>query len=312
MDRANLLRLTASEMMVLIGGMRALNANFGQYNMACSRATREVDQRLLREPRPVAVPSVKPPGKPSAGGRFGGETRESARHGCEQGSRVRAVGRPARGRRGKAFRRRAISPLPRRAALGSERRRGRLAVGGDAGRAYLGAAVPPLAACAGRRHLVDFRRRHRRWRDAVARGGPRDGEEIGDRRPRGTVTAGLEVPCPNGCGWSYTTFAVRVGPAGEVTCRASASPRARGVGDGRAGVGACRPSGRPSWPAPGTASRLAGAAPSHPRENQVWRVAVFAIRSSFRGRTVSGSRREIPRPVRARIPDPNGLGDCSR
>ena len=30
MDRANLLRLTASEMMVLIGGMRALNANFGQ------------------------------------------------------------------------------------------------------------------------------------------------------------------------------------------------------------------------------------------------------------------------------------------
>jgi catalase-peroxidase len=29
-DRANLLRLTASEMTVLIGGMRALNANFGQ------------------------------------------------------------------------------------------------------------------------------------------------------------------------------------------------------------------------------------------------------------------------------------------
>jgi catalase-peroxidase len=36
-DRANLLRLTASEMTVLIGGMRALNANFGQ-SQACSPA----------------------------------------------------------------------------------------------------------------------------------------------------------------------------------------------------------------------------------------------------------------------------------
>ena len=30
LDRANLLTLTAPEMTVLIGGMRALNANFGQ------------------------------------------------------------------------------------------------------------------------------------------------------------------------------------------------------------------------------------------------------------------------------------------
>jgi catalase-peroxidase len=30
LDRANLLRLTAPEMTVLVGGMRALNANFGQ------------------------------------------------------------------------------------------------------------------------------------------------------------------------------------------------------------------------------------------------------------------------------------------
>jgi 8-oxo-dGTP pyrophosphatase MutT (NUDIX family) len=31
----------------------------------------------------------------------------------------------------------------------------------------------------------------------------------------GTVTAELEVPCPHGCGWTYTTFAVRVEHAGE-------------------------------------------------------------------------------------------------
>ena len=30
MDRANLLTLTAPEMTVLVGGMRAMNANFGQ------------------------------------------------------------------------------------------------------------------------------------------------------------------------------------------------------------------------------------------------------------------------------------------
>ena len=31
----------------------------------------------------------------------------------------------------------------------------------------------------------------------------------------GTVTAELEAACPHGCGWTYTTFAVRVEPAGE-------------------------------------------------------------------------------------------------
>ena len=38
LDRANLLTLTAPEMTVLIGGMRALNDNFGQSNTASSPA----------------------------------------------------------------------------------------------------------------------------------------------------------------------------------------------------------------------------------------------------------------------------------
>jgi 8-oxo-dGTP diphosphatase len=31
----------------------------------------------------------------------------------------------------------------------------------------------------------------------------------------GTVTAELKAPCPHGCGWTYTTFAVRVEPAAD-------------------------------------------------------------------------------------------------
>ena len=46
-DRAQLLTLTAPEMTVLIGGMRALNANFGQSQHPPAR---DADQRLLREP----------------------------------------------------------------------------------------------------------------------------------------------------------------------------------------------------------------------------------------------------------------------
>ena len=51
LDRANLLTLTAPEMTVLIGGMRALNANFGQSaTRRLHRPARDTDQRLLREP----------------------------------------------------------------------------------------------------------------------------------------------------------------------------------------------------------------------------------------------------------------------
>ena len=51
LDRANLLTLTAPEMTVLIGGMRALNANFGQsQRRRLHRPARDADQRLLREP----------------------------------------------------------------------------------------------------------------------------------------------------------------------------------------------------------------------------------------------------------------------
>ena len=50
-ERANLLTLTAPEMTVLVGGMRALNANFGQSaTRRLHRPARDVDQRLLREP----------------------------------------------------------------------------------------------------------------------------------------------------------------------------------------------------------------------------------------------------------------------
>ena len=44
-DRANLLTLTAPEMTVLIGGMRVLNANFGQSaTRRLHQATRDADQ----------------------------------------------------------------------------------------------------------------------------------------------------------------------------------------------------------------------------------------------------------------------------
>src|SRR2546423_14476077 len=42
------------------------------------------------------------------------------------------------------------------------------------------------------------------------------GEEIrGIDVSGGTVTAELAAPCAHGCGWTYTTFAVRIEPAGE-------------------------------------------------------------------------------------------------
>ena len=50
-ERANLLTLTVPEMTVLVGGMRALDANAGEIREWCiHRATRNPEQRLLREP----------------------------------------------------------------------------------------------------------------------------------------------------------------------------------------------------------------------------------------------------------------------
>jgi catalase (peroxidase I) len=50
-ERANTLTLTAPEMTVLVGGMRARNANFGQAKHGIfTGPARDVDQRLLREP----------------------------------------------------------------------------------------------------------------------------------------------------------------------------------------------------------------------------------------------------------------------
>ena len=51
LDRANMLTLTAPEMTVLVGGMRALGANVGQSPARrLHRPARDADQRLLREP----------------------------------------------------------------------------------------------------------------------------------------------------------------------------------------------------------------------------------------------------------------------
>ena len=51
LDRANLLTLSAPEMTVLVGGLRALNANFGQSALGVfTDRPGVVDQRLLREP----------------------------------------------------------------------------------------------------------------------------------------------------------------------------------------------------------------------------------------------------------------------
>ena len=50
-DRAQLLTLTAPEMTVLIGGMRALNTNAGGTKQGVfTQAPGAADQRLLREP----------------------------------------------------------------------------------------------------------------------------------------------------------------------------------------------------------------------------------------------------------------------
>ena len=50
-DKAQLLTLTAPEMTVLIGGLRALNANVGQSKHGVfTKRPGNVDQRLLREP----------------------------------------------------------------------------------------------------------------------------------------------------------------------------------------------------------------------------------------------------------------------
>ena len=50
-DRAQLLTLTAPEMTVLVGGMRALNANFGQSKHGVfTNRPGDVDERFLRQP----------------------------------------------------------------------------------------------------------------------------------------------------------------------------------------------------------------------------------------------------------------------
>jgi hypothetical protein len=78
-------------------------------------------------------------------------------------------------------------------------------------RPHMGAAVPSIPARPARRHLVDVRRRYRRGRDRVAGCGPRDLQgNPGDHAGSGRHCRGYVWECPQGCGWTYTTFVVRV------------------------------------------------------------------------------------------------------
>ena len=95
--------------------------------------------------------------------------------------------------------------------------------------AGVSAAVPQIPARPARRHLVDVWRRHRRGRE------PRGGravretcEEIQGITPDQAGIAGECLwECPQRCGWTYTTFVVRVPlhPAGP--CRAPRCPWSR-------------------------------------------------------------------------------------
>ncbi len=61
MDRANLLRLTAPEMTVLIGGMRALNANFGQsqHGVLCTGDSSNASVVISTSPHLSSGPGVR-------------------------------------------------------------------------------------------------------------------------------------------------------------------------------------------------------------------------------------------------------------
>ena len=101
--------------------------------------------------------------------------------------------------------------MPSRAALGAEGRSGHPAVDGDIGWAHVGAAEPPLAACGAGCTWSTFGGAiddgETPWHAAVRE----TSEEVDGIDVRlGVVAAELEVPCEHGCGWSYTTFAVRV------------------------------------------------------------------------------------------------------
>jgi catalase (peroxidase I) len=86
-DRANLLRLTAPEMTVLIGGMRALNANFGQsqHGVFTGRPETLTNDFFVNPGRWPSRPSSHQGSRLRAEG-SGGETREAARHGCDAGT----------------------------------------------------------------------------------------------------------------------------------------------------------------------------------------------------------------------------------
>ena len=69
-DRACMLNLTAPEMTVLVGGMRALNANFGRSELGVfTRPAGDVDQRFLCEPARHGVSNGRRPPESKTGSR---------------------------------------------------------------------------------------------------------------------------------------------------------------------------------------------------------------------------------------------------
>jgi 8-oxo-dGTP diphosphatase len=101
------------------------------------------------------------------------------------------------------------------------------------------------------------------------------GEEIEGIEVRaGAVAAGLEIPCEHGCGWSYTTFAVKV-PNTE----AGDLPPAR-VAPGRA-----------AWETAGLAwvpvDRVAAHPGLHPGLRAAWPALHRAIREGNRPRDLT-------------------------
>ena len=106
--------------------------------------------------------------------------------------------------------------MPGRATLGTERRGGHPAVDGDAGWAHVGAVESSLAGCAGRRSWSTFGGAiddgETPWHAAIRETSEEiEGIDVG----MGAVAAKIEVSCEHGCGWSYTTFAVRIPDTGE-------------------------------------------------------------------------------------------------
>ena len=197
--------------------------------------------------RAVAVPSVKPPGKPSASGRFGRTDVGSGTAWVRAGKPGAGSWQASPGAAREACRRGALSLVPGGRHRGPRGAAGLLpwAVTPDGRTWVLLSHRPPHVQAGGTWSTfggaIDPGETPRH---AALRATSEEIEGI-DVRPD-ALAAGLEVPCEHGCGWSCTTFAVRVRDtgAGDLSRVRVAPWHGRGRRPGWRG--ACRPSGRPS------------------------------------------------------------------